>query len=673
MADVLAGRESDVDVGRGRGDDRATPQGQRETNLLREYERDDVTGSRLNRRSLLASLAGVGLAGFAPSSARGGASGAIPSVAEGDDRLWTRDGLATPLSAVTVDGTLVTQVGRPGPLVARDPRSGEVQWSFDEGTRWYGTDGGLFGAGVDDGFVALSPADGSVDWRASVDGTVTDWAVDGERAYLLVRDGRLVAASTDDGSTQWTVEVDTEFRDLTVAGEGLVMPGRQTVTEGSRGVPRLVGIDAADGTVRWQQDPVADANVRWRLAGDAVYLSAAPGSVRAREVPDGTERWRHESDRTDLVTIVHVDEERLYLYEWGVGVTALDVATGQVDWQRSVPVPDADNRRRSFATLDGDAGVLYLATADENLLALDAATGERHWRETVDVQEDGATGAFYEGRAGLYATFGRPVDGGVEETLLRLDGGGDGPAWRRTVEGAVDDVHHPSEGNLVLEMADTLEHRHVDAGTGEQRWRQPGLTTVSSARPETGGLVYGAEFGDGDTVEMVARPVEADWTWRTSYDVAGGGDDVAFALVDETLAVWHVRTGVMHAFDGDLPAVPAFDVSEEEPDPGQAVTFDASPTVDPEGETASLAYQWDFDDGSTATGRTVEHAFGSEGWYEVTLAVDDGDESSVTNAVAVGGVSEPTSPDWVAYLGAAAGGLGLAGFWAWWTRDGEGD
>lgn len=53
--------------------------------------------------------------------------------------------------------------------------------------------------------------------------------------------------------------------------------------------------------------------------------------------------------------------------------------------------------------------------------------------------------------------------------------------------------------------------------------------------------------------------------------------------------------------------------------------FDAGMSYDPDGEIES--YEWDFGDGWTNSGETVDHIFDEEGEYEVGLTVidDDGD------------------------------------------------
>jgi PKD repeat protein len=54
---------------------------------------------------------------------------------------------------------------------------------------------------------------------------------------------------------------------------------------------------------------------------------------------------------------------------------------------------------------------------------------------------------------------------------------------------------------------------------------------------------------------------------------------------------------------------------------GQVVTFDASYSYDGDGSISS--YFWEFGDGSTASGKTVSHAYLVEGTYKVTLQVAD--------------------------------------------------
>ncbi|MCF6243000.1 MAG: N-acetylmuramoyl-L-alanine amidase [Bacteroidales bacterium] len=61
---------------------------------------------------------------------------------------------------------------------------------------------------------------------------------------------------------------------------------------------------------------------------------------------------------------------------------------------------------------------------------------------------------------------------------------------------------------------------------------------------------------------------------------------------------------------------------------GQTLTFDASHSLDPDGSIT--AYDWNFGDGVTASGVSVNHAFAADGTYSVQLIVTDNDNKKDT-------------------------------------------
>jgi len=73
---------------------------------------------------------------------------------------------------------------------------------------------------------------------------------------------------------------------------------------------------------------------------------------------------------------------------------------------------------------------------------------------------------------------------------------------------------------------------------------------------------------------------------------------------------------------------------------GTTVSFDASASSAPEGSITS--YEWDFGDGSTASGQTVEHTYDTSDYYDVTLTVTDdaGNTGETTTEVTVGETHE---------------------------------
>lgn len=54
---------------------------------------------------------------------------------------------------------------------------------------------------------------------------------------------------------------------------------------------------------------------------------------------------------------------------------------------------------------------------------------------------------------------------------------------------------------------------------------------------------------------------------------------------------------------------------------GQPISLDGSASFDPTNASSALSYAWDFGDGATATGATVNHTYNNAGTYTLTLTV----------------------------------------------------
>jgi hypothetical protein len=89
---------------------------------------------------------------------------------------------------------------------------------------------------------------------------------------------------------------------------------------------------------------------------------------------------------------------------------------------------------------------------------------------------------------------------------------------------------------------------------------------------------------------------------------------------------------------------PAFTFAPSDPGERQTVLFDASLSTAP-ANNPIVAYTWDFDDGTTASGRTVGHAFGAADTYIVTLTVSDalGRAAQTSQGVTVVPSASPTA------------------------------
>ncbi|MUV88763.1 PKD domain-containing protein [Halapricum sp. CBA1109] len=139
--------------------------------------------------------------------------------------------------------------------------------------------------------------------------------------------------------------------------------------------------------------------------------------------------------------------------------------------------------------------------------------------------------------------------------------------------------------------------------------------SVGTVAPESG--TTGPDGRDSVTFEA------ADDGPVSVYAVGGGDADEMVITVDNT------TTGANAA------PTPSIAYSPSRPTTRSPTEFDASGSTDPDGSIVS--YEWDFGDGTTATGETVSHTFPSPGQYTVTLTVTDGDGAveTITERVSV--------------------------------------
>jgi hypothetical protein len=89
---------------------------------------------------------------------------------------------------------------------------------------------------------------------------------------------------------------------------------------------------------------------------------------------------------------------------------------------------------------------------------------------------------------------------------------------------------------------------------------------------------------------------------------------------------------------------PAFTFAPDAPGERQTVLFDGALSTAP-ANNPIVSYTWDFDDGATASGRTVGHAFSNADTYIVTLTVADalGRTAQTSQGVTVTPSASPTA------------------------------
>jgi outer membrane protein assembly factor BamB len=202
-----------------------------------------------------------------------------------------------------------------------------------------GIGGGLVLLGTTFGeVVALSAADGSLEWRAPVDTEIV--SVPSHASGLVFTqsiNGRLLALDEDNGDIVWTF--DNQIPILTLRGTSSPVVEGEIVYAGF-GNGKVFALRASNGEPIWEHrvmlpegrselERMVDVDSRVLLSGPAAFVASYQGRVKAVSRVDGRGRWERE-----ISTYLDLAEGygQLYVIDDEDVIHAIDQATGEVVW-----------------------------------------------------------------------------------------------------------------------------------------------------------------------------------------------------------------------------------------------------------------------------------------------------------------------------------------------------
>lgn len=226
--------------------------------------------------------------------------------------------------------------GTPGTLTSLST-DGDVQWEreFPVTTSPTELDGSVFAGASPTGDAAIrsfDDADGSDRWTHPLDATLVRGApaVDGGVVYATAADvpndaGLVVAVDAEDGTERWTREFDAQIQAAPAVRDGTVF------VQANDG--RLVALDAASGDTDWSARLGQKAKTAPALAEEHL-VGMVENRLVGVSLTSGTVEWEADIGYT-LINGVSVVGDRAYV--GGSLLTAVDVGSGDVAWEKPVP------------------------------------------------------------------------------------------------------------------------------------------------------------------------------------------------------------------------------------------------------------------------------------------------------------------------------------------------
>ncbi len=241
--------------------------------------------------------------------------------------------------------------------------------------------------------------------------------------------------------------------------------------------------------------------------------------------------------------------------------------------------------------------------------------------------------------------------------LIDIDGTASSPISHTPVDGIFSNV------SVDLPPVASFTYSPVDVNAGN-----PVRFDASASSDRDGTIVkYTWNFGDGSPLLNVTVPVTLH-TYTTPSPAQGPPLNVTLTVTDNA-GLTNSTSKSLFVAPQNLPPVPIFVFSPQNPRPAETVTFNASASYDPDGDLSKVRtyvpYLWDFGDGGTGSGVLASHSYVAVGNYTVTLTVVDATDNThrvrTSKIITVGGQTvEPTKTAQFPFLLVSAGGAAAA-------------
>ena len=363
-------------------------------------------------------------------------------------------------------------------------------------------------------------------------------------------------------------------------------------------------------------------------------------------------------------------------------------ALGSFNHEAAVVDPQTS---RVYLTEDDPSGRLYRFTpttpgdlTSGQLEAADVSAGIVTWRATSPNQPDrqttttafdGGEGEWVHGRSLFFTTKGnsRVYEYGLDDQRLTILY--DAAAVTNAPLTGVDNITaHPASGDLfVAEDGGNMELCLIAWHDGV-REVAPFLRITGHSGSEVTGPAFSPDgrrlyLSSQRGTNGVGVTFEITGPFRVSIDGSVPPPPPTTTTTTTTTTAVPTTTSTTTTTTTTVPTNQGPTASFSSTEDLLRVEFDATASSDPDGSVTG--WDWDFGDGSTGSGATVEHTYTSAGSYVVQLTVtdDDGATDSTTGLVTATGAA--TGPARDTFSRTVSGGLGTADVGGAWQISGN--
>lgn len=207
--------------------------------------------------------------------------------------------------------------------------------------------------------------------------------IDGNTLYVAAADGELRAIESHSGKRLWRRELETGLSGGVGLYQGDLFVGG---TDGS-----VLRLDAANGEPVWRVRVSSEVLAPPQSNGEVVVAQTYDGKLHGLDFDTGKRLWTHDSNMPVLTirgTSTPVVRNDTVFAGFASGrVLALDIATGAVEWEARVAIPQGRSEIERIVDVDGSmeltSSELYAASYQGNLVALEASSGRKLWQQKV--------------------------------------------------------------------------------------------------------------------------------------------------------------------------------------------------------------------------------------------------------------------------------------------------